>query len=96
MSGIESFPCLRPNWDNTPRSGADGIVFHNSTPELFRAHLRQGLDRVAGVPWQHRLLFIKAWNEWAEGNHLEPDRRFGMQYLDVLRDEVCGTSTTSA
>ncbi len=82
------YPCAIPNWDNTPRSGTRGLVLHDSTPELFRAHLRALLPQIAPKPAEHRLLFLKSWNEWAEGNHLEPDLRFGRGYLEVLRDEL--------
>ena len=86
--GIESFPCLIPNWDNTPRSGANGMVLRGSTPELFRNHVRQAIQRVQLMPADHRLVFVKSWNEWAEGNHLEPDLKFGRAYLQVLLDEL--------
>lgn len=86
--GIENYPCVIPNWDNTPRSGGNGLVFHGSTPELFRRHLRRALDRMRDVPREHRIVFVKSWNEWAEGNHLEPDLRDGRGYLDVVREEV--------
>jgi lipopolysaccharide biosynthesis protein len=82
------YPCAVPNWDNTPRSGRRGLVLHGSTPELFRRHLRAVLEQVAHKPAEHRLVFIKSWNEWAEGNHLEPDLKFGRGYLEVLRDEL--------
>lgn len=88
VSGIESFPCVIPNWDNTPRSGENGLVFNNSTPELFRAHLHKAVLRVSDLPIDRRFVFIKSWNEWAEGNHLEPDLRFGHRYLDVVREEL--------
>lgn len=96
--GVVSYPTVIPNWDNTPRSGARGIVLHGSTPELFRAHVRQALDARRDVPPERNLVFIKSWNEWAEGNHLEPDLRFGRQYLEVLRDECAarGTGTPTA
>jgi lipopolysaccharide biosynthesis protein len=87
VPGIEDYPCLIPNWDNTPRSGKDGLVLHDSTPELFRIHARAGLERVRGKQPGHNIVFIKSWNEWAEGNHLEPDLRFGHKYLEVLRAE---------
>jgi len=85
---IESFPCVIPNWDNTPRSGANGMVLNGSTPELFRKHLRKALRRVANAPEQRQIVFIKSWNEWAEGNYLEPDRRYGRGYLEVIREEL--------
>jgi lipopolysaccharide biosynthesis protein len=87
---MENYPCVIPNWDNTPRSGWHGLVLHESTPELFRQHVRHALDVVAPRPPEHRIVFVKSWNEWAEGNHLEPDERFGHGYLDVLKDELSG------
>lgn len=84
---MHDYPYLIPNWDNTPRSGATGLVFHESTPELFRVHVRQIIDRVQSRPREHNLVFIKSWNEWAEGNHLEPDIKFGHRYLEVLQEE---------
>lgn len=82
------FPCVLPNWDNTPRAGLNGLVLHNSSPELFRLHLQDAISKVASQPAERRILFLKAWNEWAEGNYVEPDQRFGTKYLDVLRDEI--------
>jgi lipopolysaccharide biosynthesis protein len=81
-------PCVTPNWDNTPRSRQRGVVLHESTPELFRRHLRQALDLVQPRVPEQRLVFVKSWNEWAEGNYLEPDQKFGHAYLDVVREEV--------
>ena len=85
---VEAYPCLIPNWDNSPRSGANGLVVVESTPELFRRQVRRGLEVTQDLPPEHRLIFVKSWNEWAEGNHLEPDLKFGRAYLEVLRDEV--------
>lgn len=84
----EHFPCVIPNWDNTPRSGYRGLVLHGATPELFRSHLRAAVSLAQRARPEHRLLFVKSWNEWAEGNHLEPDVRFGRGYLEVMRDEL--------
>ena len=87
-TGGKEYPCLIPNWDNTPRSGADGLVLHGSTPELFRIQVKKSLELINGSPTEERFIFIKSWNEWAEGNYLEPDLRFGRAYLEVLRDQV--------
>jgi|APLak6261673822_1056097.scaffolds.fasta_scaffold00019_16 lipopolysaccharide biosynthesis protein len=88
LKDFDSYPCVIPNWDNTPRSGGNGVVLHESTPELFRTHLRDSLKVVHDLPSERRFVFIKSWNEWAEGNHLEPDLRFGHQYLQVVREEL--------
>lgn len=88
VAGIESYPCVIPNWDNTPRSGANGLVLHGSTPELFRSHLQKAIQRVVDLPIARRFVFVKSWNEWAEGNYLEPDLHFGYRYLEVVREEL--------
>ena len=90
------FPGVVPNWDNTPRSGINGIVLHNSTPKLFRAHLRQAIQQVAHRDYDKRVVVVKSWNEWAEGNYLEPDQRFGTAYLDVIKEEVFFSSDNRA
>lgn len=85
---LECLPCLIPAWDNTPRSGMNGLVMDGATPDLFRRSVRQALANVVDKPAEHRLVFVKSWNEWAEGNHLEPDLRDGHAYLDALRAEL--------
>jgi len=81
----DEFPCVIPNWDNTPRVGRWGWVLNDSSPELFAEHLRQALSLIEDRPLEKRLVFLKSWNEWAEGNHLEPDERYGRGYLDATR-----------
>lgn len=81
----EAYPCVYPNWDNTPRKGRKGFVLSNSTPDLFEKHLNDALNAVEDREEQHRLIFVKSWNEWAEGNYLEPDTRWGLQYLQALQ-----------
>jgi hypothetical protein len=63
-------------------------VLHESTPELFRTHLREALDLVKPRDPEQRLIFLKSWNEWAEGNYLEPDQKFGRDYLKVVGEEL--------
>ena len=82
------YPCVLPNWDNSPRSGANGLVLHESTPELFRSQFRQALAWSRDKLTDSGVIFIKAWNEWAEGNYLEPDLRFGHSYLQVIKEEL--------
>jgi hypothetical protein len=82
------YPSVVPGWDNTARAGPKGIVLHGSTPELFGEHVRDILDSVATRPAEDRIVFVKSWNEWAEGNYLEPDRKFGFGYLDAVRSAL--------
>lgn len=82
------YPCVVPNWDNTPRAEANGLVFNNSTPELFGKHLQKAINKVKHLPEQRRFVFIKSWNEWAEGNYLEPDQKFGYAYLEQLKQTI--------
>jgi hypothetical protein len=84
----KTYPCVKPNWDNTPRSGADGLVFEGATPELFRKQFEKALDWSEGMPADNRVIFIKAWNEWAEGNCLEPEARYGRGFLTAIKDAL--------
>jgi lipopolysaccharide biosynthesis protein len=79
------FPCVTPSWDNTPRRKANAVVMRRSTPELYGNWLRQVTDRMASEPLGERLVFINAWNEWGEGNHLEPCQKWGRGYLEATR-----------
>lgn len=87
---FDFFPSVLPNWDNSPRSGINAKVLVNSTPDLFRAQLQRAIAQVSDRPEDKRIVFIKSWNEWAEGNFLEPDEIFGNAYLEVCRDEFKG------
>jgi hypothetical protein len=81
-------PMILPNWDTTPRYQRKAIILHNSTPEAFREHLRDVLQQTASQPQKEKIIFVKSWNEWAEGNYMEPDQRFGRAYLEVLKEEL--------
>jgi lipopolysaccharide biosynthesis protein len=86
-------PCVYPNWDNTPRSGRRGLAVTGSTPELFRRHVTQAVATLTDRPAAERLLWVKSWNEWAEGNHLEPDLEHGHGWLQALHDGLTASST---
>lgn len=78
-------PVVVPNWDHSPRLGANGTIFHNSTPNLFEKLFSQTIDLVKEKSDEERIVFVKSWNEWAEGNHLEPDLRYGTGYLEAIK-----------
>jgi len=76
-----------PRWDNTPRRQDEPITFARSTPGAYQAWLEELLryTREQNVG-DARLVFVNAWNEWAEGAHLEPDRKYGRAYLEATRN----------
>jgi len=80
-------PSVQPNWDNTPRSTRRGAVALNTSPAAFQRHITDALQReIAREPRaNNRLVVVKSWNEWAEGNYLEPDERYGRQWLEAVR-----------
>lgn len=82
------FPTIIPQWDRSARSGSRGVIYHNSTPKLFKEHVRQALSYIKNKPYEHRILILKSWNEWAEGNYMEPDLKYGHGYLEALKDAI--------
>lgn len=77
-------PTMAPNWDHTPRSGATGTVLVGSSPKAFRRHAEE-IMKCASVK-THPIAFLKSWNEWGEGNYMEPDIHFGHQFLEALQE----------
>lgn len=79
-------PCLTPMWDNCSRRKEGATIFNDSTPEKYGAWLSH---IITNYPWnknKEKYLFINAWNEWAEGNHLEPCQKWGKQYLEITKE----------
>lgn len=83
------YPCVVPSWDNTPRYGVHGSVLHGSSPMLFQKHLRDAIRMIENRDFEKRIIFLKSWNEWAEGNYIEPDQEFGLSYLEACKKEIC-------
>ena len=72
-------------WDNSARLGKHGTIFHGSSPEAYEQWMRALVTEARLGHPDHRLVFVNAWNEWAEGAHLEPDQRFGTGYLEATQ-----------
>lgn len=81
--------CVTPGWDNSARRKKRAQVFVGSTPAKYHAWLKNMVRWTRkNVPRDQRFVFINAWNEWAEGNHLEPDQKYGHAYLEATRDAL--------
>lgn len=78
-------PVIVPNWDTSPRLGKNAVILHGSNPELFEDHLEDLFKRIKNKNPERNIAFIKSWNEWAEGNYLEPSWKFQRGYLEKLR-----------
>ena len=85
------YPTLVPNWDRTPRSKEDSI-YVDSTPDEFGKLAQRAFALVADKQAEHRIVFLKSWNEWGEGNYMEPDRQYGRGYLEALRRAIDASS----
>jgi len=81
-----AYPCAIPQWDRSPRSGRRAVIYHGSTPILFKKHLMDIMKAVENKPLDKKLIFLRSWNEWGEGNYIEPDQKFGSEYLDVVKE----------
>ncbi|MDM1139258.1 glycoside hydrolase family 99-like domain-containing protein [Empedobacter sp. R132-2] len=88
INEIDSIPTILPNWDHSPRSGSRGFILHDSKPEYFQEHVHQVFENIKNKPEEERVAIIKSWNEWGEGNYLEPDLKFGHEYLEVILREL--------
>lgn len=79
------FRCAFPAWDNTARISSKAKIFSDATPDTFEIWLKKIIRfTIESYPPQNRYFFINAWNEWGEGAHLEPDRKYGYAYLEKL------------
>lgn len=84
------FPCIYPNWDHSARSGKLATMFRNATPEIWGRLCAEVFKKRAHLPHEENFVFVKSWNEWGEGNYLEPDRRYGRAYIFELRKALDG------
>ena len=84
-----SYPCVSPGFDNSPRRvGRNFTYIEGSTPELYGEWLEDSIKRFQPFSKNENFVFINAWNEWAEGNHIEPCDKWGRKYLDVTKEVI--------
>jgi hypothetical protein len=80
------YRCVCPGFDNSPRKSKNYFILKDSTPEKFKYWLEEKVKTFEPYSEEENLFFINAWNEWAEGNYLEPSRTWGRKYLEVVKD----------
>lgn len=84
------YPNIIPGWDRSPRSGKKAQIVYGSTPKLWKEHVQEAVDMVKDKEDEHKIIILRSWNEWGEGNYVEPDERWGTAYLDVLKEVLFG------
>jgi lipopolysaccharide biosynthesis protein len=84
-AAYKRYPGLTPMWDNTARRNGGAHIFNNSTPKLYGEWLKHIVNEFEPFSADENFIFVNAWNEWAEGNHLEPCRKWGRQYLEITK-----------
>ncbi|WP_227939501.1 glycosyltransferase WbsX family protein [Alkalihalobacillus deserti] len=78
------FPGAFLDWDNTARRGTEATIYQGATPEKFEKYLSEQIKRAETI-YQSEFLFINAWNEWAEGTYLEPDKQNQFRYIEAVK-----------
>jgi glycosyltransferase involved in cell wall biosynthesis len=91
--GYKLFRGVCPSWDNTARRKSRSTVFLNSSPSLYQRWLENAIrcTQQSFTNPDEQLVFINAWNEWAEGAYLEPDARYGYAYLQATNNALTGS-----
>lgn len=84
------YPVIVPNWDNSPRRNTGAVIYTNSTPELFRKHVEEVLALIKDKHEDEKIIFLKSWNEWGEGNYMEPDLKYGKGFIHALHQALYG------
>jgi len=82
------YPSIIPNWDHSPRSGRQGHIFVNSNPQAFKTHVKKVFEQIRHKTPEHRIVLLKSWNEWGEGNYIEPDLKYGRGHLEAVKSAI--------
>ncbi len=84
----DTIPLIIPNYDHTPRSGSRGFVITGSTPAKFAKQVKRACSYLNRKREERKLLFLVSWNEWGEGNYMEPDSVYGKGYINALSSVI--------
>ena len=81
-------PQIVTYWDNSARSASKSLIIKESTPEMLSKQITKAIDYIGRYNGDKKIIFVKSWNEWAEGNYLEPDQKWGKAYLEKLKEAI--------
>lgn len=84
----DTYPTIIAGYDRTPRAGANTVIYTNYTPEAFEEQIEEALNVISNKENQHKVIYLMSWNEWGEGNYVEPDLKYGHAFLDALKDKL--------
>lgn len=82
----EVIPQIVPGWDHSPRSSERAVIYTNNTPEYFEKHCEEALNAIKDK--KHKIAILKSWNEWGEGNYMEPDLVYGRGFINALNRAI--------
>ncbi|HTL48427.1 MAG TPA: glycoside hydrolase family 99-like domain-containing protein [Verrucomicrobiae bacterium] len=94
LPAYKRFPGVTPSWDNSARRKKHAVILKDASPALYEKWLKGAAERFTPPSAEENFIFINAWNEWAEGNHLEPCRKWGHAYLEATRRALSEKSQT--
>lgn len=82
------YPTIYPGWDHSARGGGNTLIVIDNNPTIFKSVISRIVKQIENKSEQHRIIFLKSWNEWGEGNYVEPDLKYGDCFLRVIHDET--------
>ena len=78
------FPTILSQWDRSPRAASYDGIYTGASPQAFEKHIKDALELIKDKTPEHQIIMLKSWNEWGEGNYVEPDQQFGHGWLDAI------------
>jgi hypothetical protein len=82
------FPTVMSNWDRSPRATSWDGIYVGANPDAFKKHLENAIKIIKDKNPEHQVIILKSWNEWGEGNYVEPDQEFGHGWLNAIKDAI--------
>lgn len=84
----DTYPTIISGYDRTPRAGANTVIYTHYTPDSFKEQIKKALETVCDKQDEHKIIYLQSWNEWGEGNYVEPDLKYGKAFLNAIRDVI--------